>query len=206
MHRKTTTAGITAALAIGAVSGAPALHAHSTDGTELAGATAGAGESSDREVRHDLARARRATDRYRNEKRAIADGFRRTDTCVERPPQAGGGAMGYHYVNAARVDRKLDIEKPEVLIYRRSPTGKRKLVAVEYMLVDKDQDLETKESPTLFGQAFQGPMPGHTEPDHPTNPNWMPVHYDLHVWVWRENPNGTFAQWNPKVSCPKPQR
>ncbi len=161
--------------------------------------------SSDREVRRELARAKRAADRYRNEKRAIADGFRRTDDCVERPPQAGGGAMGYHYVKAARFDRKLDIEKPEALLYRQSPTGKRKLVALEYFFVDKDQDTETKESPTLFGQALQGPMPGHPEPDHSTDPNWMPVHYDLHVWLWRKNPNGTFAQWNPRVRCAKSQ-
>jgi hypothetical protein len=157
--------------------------------------------SMNRKVRRDLARVRRATDRYRNEKLAIADGFRRTDDCVERPAQAGGGAMGYHYVNQARFDRKLDLEKPEALLYRRSATGKRKLAGVEYFLVDEDQDLVTKERPTLFGQALQGPMPGHPEPDHPTNPNWMPAHYDLHVWLWRKNPNGTFARWNPRVKC-----
>lgn len=25
--------------------------------------------------------------------------------------------------------------------------------------------------------------------------------YELHVWVWRENPSGPFADWNPTVSC-----
>jgi ABC-type Zn2+ transport system substrate-binding protein/surface adhesin len=26
-------------------------------------------------------------------------------------------------------------------------------------------------------------------------------HYDLHVWLYRENPKGMFAQFNPKASC-----
>jgi hypothetical protein len=26
-------------------------------------------------------------------------------------------------------------------------------------------------------------------------------HYDRHVWLYRMNPNGTFAQFNPNVSC-----
>ena len=36
-----------------------------------------------------------------------------------------------------------------------------------------------------FGRGFDGPMEGH-EPG-------MPVHYDLHAWVWKRNPGGTFA-------------
>ena len=26
-------------------------------------------------------------------------------------------------------------------------------------------------------------------------------HYDRHVWIYRENPNGVFAQFNPNVTC-----
>jgi hypothetical protein len=36
-------------------------------------------------------------------------------------------------------------------------------------------------------------MPGH-------NPT-MPVHYDLHVWIWKANPSGLFAPFNPALSC-----
>ena len=25
--------------------------------------------------------------------------------------------------------------------------------------------------------------------------------YELHVWAWKNNPSGTFADWNPNVSC-----
>ena len=42
--------------------------------------------------------------------------------------------------------------------------------------------------------TFDGPMPGH-------NPS-MPWHFDLHAWLWAENPAGTFAMFNPTLSCP----
>jgi len=29
----------------------------------------------------------------------------------------------------------------------------------------------------------------------------MPVHYDLHVWFWHDNPSGLFAPFNPALSC-----
>lgn len=65
---------------------------------------------------------------------------------------------------------------------------------MEYLVFDADGDLSTAEDrPTLFGRAFDGPMLGH-------GPG-MPVHYDQHVWLWKHNPNGMFAQWNPTLSC-----
>jgi len=32
----------------------------------------------------------------------------------------------------------------------------------------------------------------------------MPFHYDLHVWLYRHNPAGLSAMWNPRVDCPAP--
>jgi hypothetical protein len=29
----------------------------------------------------------------------------------------------------------------------------------------------------------------------------LPAFYTLHVWAWKNNPNGTFTNWNPTVSC-----
>jgi hypothetical protein len=29
----------------------------------------------------------------------------------------------------------------------------------------------------------------------------LPACYTLHVCAWKENPNGTFVNWNPNVSC-----
>ena len=71
----------------------------------------------------------------------------------------------------------------------------RRLVAIEYVKNDADGDLGTDDDrPSLFGEPFDGPMEGH-EPG-------QPVHYDLHAWVWRHNPAGELAQFNPEVGCP----
>jgi hypothetical protein len=29
----------------------------------------------------------------------------------------------------------------------------------------------------------------------------LPAFYELHVWAWEDNPNGSFADWNTLVSC-----
>jgi hypothetical protein len=107
--------------------------------------------------------------------------------CVSSPE----GAMGYHFENQALMtDGVLRADQPEILLYERKTNGKYSLTGVEYY-VEADQ---TAVTPVLFGQAFQGPMPPH----HPG----QEVHYDLHAWVWTDNPSGTFAQWNPDVTCP----
>ncbi len=103
--------------------------------------------------------------------------------------------MGFHYVNPALVvDPALDPTRPEVLLYESLPGGKLRLVAVEWFAVDPDQDVTTDDGrPSLFGVPFDGPMLGH-EPG-------MPVHFDLHAWIWKHNPAGTFSAWNSEVRC-----
>jgi hypothetical protein len=82
--------------------------------------------------------------------------------------------------------------KPNVLIYE--PVGKKlKLVAVEW-LVPLTPD--TKERPSLFGQPFMGPMEGH----EPLIPKEY-VHYDLHAWLFKNNPLGMLSPTNPDVNC-----
>ena len=43
-----------------------------------------------------------------------------------------------------------------------------------------------------------GPMEGH----YPLIPREF-VHYDLHAWLFRDNPNGMFSPTNPNVKCSK---
>lgn len=144
----------------------------------------------DSDANRDLAAARAATAKYHDEAKAVADGYTPTDFCVESP----AGVMGYHYINHEFFGKPLDVRKPAALIYQPRPDGTRKLVAVEYFKVDDDQKLDTDhDRPTLFGDEFDGPMPGH-EPG-------MPVHYDQHVWIWQHNPAGMFAEWNPAGTC-----
>lgn len=131
-----------------------------------------------------LAEVRQATARYHDPAAAVADGYLATNECVEVP---GLGVMGYHYVNLGLLDTTVDLRHPEALLYAPSPSGPR-LVAVEWVTIDVGQP-----HPSLLGVPFDGPMPGHFP--------GMPVHYDLHAWIWQANPNGVFAQFNPVLSC-----
>ncbi len=138
---------------------------------------------------------RAATKQYRDVDAAVAAGYVPTEECAAVP---GVGGMGYHYVNFdLLVDGEIDPTKPEILVYHDAPNGQLRLGAVEYFQADEDQDLGTSDDrPFLFGQhGFDGPMPGH-DPQ-------MPVHYDLHVWLYEHNPSGELATWNPRVTCPE---
>jgi hypothetical protein len=151
-------------------------------------AVAGAGSS----VNADLAKLRAATAKYHSLERALADGYSvENEPCVASPD----GTMGIHAVKGPLIgDPSIDPLRPEILLYAPGPNGKLRLIGVEYFKVDADQNLETAgDRPSIFGQAFDGPMPGH-------NPT-MPVHYDLHVWVAEANPSGLFEMFNPAVAC-----
>lgn len=100
------------------------------------------------------------------------------------------GAMGIHFVNLT-IQGPPDPLKPNVLIYE--PVGaKLKLVAAEWLV----PTAVAKERPVLLGQPFQGPMEGH-EPLIPQGFH----HYDLHAWLFKDNPLGMFVPTNPNVSC-----
>ncbi|MFI9817084.1 hypothetical protein [Saccharothrix variisporea] len=151
----------------------------------LSTAPAGA-HPGDVQVQIDLAKVRAATAQYHYLPNALDAGYIPVGDCVP--------GMGYHYLNPALAGPGLDPEQPELLVYAPTPSGGRRLVAVEYFQVDADGDLATdSDRPSLFGVGFDGPMPGH-EPG-------MPVHYDLHAWVWKHNPDGMFAAFNPNVTC-----
>lgn len=139
-----------------------------------------------------VAAVRQATARYHDPAVAIADGFVATDACAAHPALGG---MGLHYTNPARVaDPAIVATEPEVLLYEPTADGGVRLVGVEYLRFDPDQDLSTDDGrPSVLGVDFDGPMPGH-EPG-------MPIHFDLHAWIWKHNPAGQFAVWNPTVRC-----
>lgn len=158
----------------------------------------------------ELAGVRRATAQFHNISAAYAAGYTtENEPCVASPD----GVMGIHAPNFALIgDQALDPTRPELLLYVPKPEGGHRLVGVEYFLVTLLRNPATNEiapwfsqqpwppsyevvtpTPTLFGQTFQGPMPGHT----PT----MPWHWDLHAWVWAHNPSGMFAEWNPSLQC-----
>ena len=105
------------------------------------------------------------------------------------------GAMGMHFVNGSLVDGEIDVMKPEILLYEPLPNGKLQLTGADYLVTKDAWEADPKHTapPELMGQLF------HLF-DSP-NRFGLPPFYTLHVWAWKENPAGTFTNWNPNVSC-----
>ena len=106
-------------------------------------------------------------------------------TCIEN--LAGEGAMGIHFLIQSRVDDKLVLTEPEVLLYEKRGDGTYKLTGVEYVVGGATQ-------PSLFGQEFAS-----TNLARYGNP--AATVWTLHAWVWKGNPDGVLEPWNPTVSC-----
>jgi hypothetical protein len=149
----------------------------------------------------ELQKVRALLDKYTDPIAAVHDGFLSTVGCVEYPKAGSEGAMRYaaggmgvHFINMGNVGPALDPAKPQVLIYE--PVGdKLRLVAAEWFI---PAELAKSGPPSIFGKKLEGPMEGHK----PLMPEGL-HHYDLHVWLWKDNPAGIFSPTNPAVKCPK---
>ncbi|MEX2151400.1 MAG: hypothetical protein WD793_14400 [Steroidobacteraceae bacterium] len=133
---------------------------------------------------------RKATAVFNNVNEAHTAGYGLFHGCVSGPQE---GAMGVHLVNGELVgDGALDATRPEALLYEEK-NGQMRLVAVEYVVIAEDWHAANEAPPVLMGQLF----------NHVGAPNryGIPAFYELHVWAWKHNPNGVFADWNPSVSC-----
>ena len=144
---------------------------------------------------------RTALSKYNDPFTAVREGYLSSVGCIDFPTGAmhgpveyPPGAMGVHFINMANVGPTLDPAKPQVLIYE-PVGGKLKLVAAEWFMPTQ---LASANAPEIFGQKLAGPMPGH----QPIMPAEL-THYDLHVWLWKENPRGVFTSTNSKVKCAK---
>ena len=103
--------------------------------------------------------------------------------------------MGMHFVNGSLVDGEMDVKHPEILLYEPLPNGRLRLTGADYLVTKEAWEANPKHKgpPELMGQLF------HLF-DSP-NRFGLPAFYTLHVWAWKDNPNGTFTNWNPNVSC-----
>jgi hypothetical protein len=148
----------------------------------------------DEGVASKLAEVRRVTAAYHNFDKASEDGwFIPLSPCISNPDLGG---MGYHYGNPAYLGNGiLDPLMPEALLYEPKKNGRLRLVGVEYIVPfgapeTTGGDPIEGDQPFLFGQGFDN------SPHVGPNGSWT-----LHVWVWRHNPAGMFAAFNPKVTC-----
>jgi hypothetical protein len=148
--------------------------------------------------RSPVVRARQATRKFHSLATAKKAGYARFKdingiACIAMPPM---GAMGVHYVNGSLVGTPaVRLRHPEALVY--APVrGHLRLAALEYIVLksawDKVHGINAPR-PRLYGHRFNiTPAP---------NRYGLPTFYSLHAWIWKRNPAGMFAMWNPAVHC-----
>jgi hypothetical protein len=137
---------------------------------------------------------RESTERFKDVAEAEREGYALQFGCVSGPDQ---GAMGLHFINMELVGKGvIDPTKPQIILYEPTADGRLKLTGADF-LVDAqqwDNDKTHKPGPPeLMGQLFH----------YFESPNrfGLKAFYTLHVWAWKENPNGAFVNWHSAVSC-----
>lgn len=165
-----------------------------------------------------LAEVRAATERFRDVNVALAEGYLRDpldlcDTAEMLGQPASLGAMGIHFfrpdllgiteppnprVNGTGIH--TDFRQPSILIYEPQPDGSLELVAVENLVFAAAWRAAGHVAPP----TFHG-VPYDTMADDPATPadeaHMFEPHHDRHVWIYRDNPSGVFAPFNPAVTC-----
>ena len=138
--------------------------------------------SEGKEVDGAIAMLQRVTARYHNVNNAIRDGFVLLHPCEERP---GEGPVGTVYVHIGRLmDGVISAQVPDALIYE-PRNGYLYLAGAEFAI--PYALWPGQQPPTFQGATFQ------REDEFGV--------YALHAWVWIQNPNGLFAETNPRLSC-----
>lgn len=136
-----------------------------------------------------LKKVHTVTARFQSLRQAVRAGYVPFYVCAEQP---GVGTMGQHYVNFDLVgDPAIDPLHPEALVYEPQANGKYRLVALEWVRVGP----VTNPAPSVLGVPMIHVGSGNRygiEPDG---------FYERHYWLYKANPLGRFADWNPRVSC-----
>jgi len=165
-----------------------------------------------------IAEVRRATERFRDVNVALAEGYipdpnNMCETAEMMGKPAALGAMGIHYFRpdllgiteppSPRVNGNgthTDFRTPAILIYEPQRDGSMALVAAENLVFAAAWRAAGHTAPP----TFHG-VPYDSMKDDPATPldeaHMFEPHFDRHVWIYRDNPNGMFVPLNPAVSC-----
>ena len=135
---------------------------------------------------------RESTERFRDVSVAEKEGYALTFGCVSGPDW---GAMGLHYVNGNLLNEGIvDATRPQIVIYEPTSSGRPRLIGADFLVFADAWDAKHPgQPPALMGQLFHF--------FETPNRFGLPAFYTLHVWAWKENPNGAFVNWHPDVSC-----
>jgi hypothetical protein len=158
-----------------------------------------------------------ANERFADVNVALAEGYMQDPTgeCVTADMTghaAADGAMGIHYFRpdllglveapgrANGTGMHTDFMKPAVLMYEPQADGSMKLVGVENLVWTAAWEQAGNTAPPSWeGQPyFQMTDDPATEVDEA---HGFESHYDLHLWLYRDNPTQVYAQYNPAVTC-----
>jgi hypothetical protein len=139
-----------------------------------------------------IKKVRESTARFQDVREAEYEGYHLEFGCVSGPDS---GAMGLHYVNDTLVGNGvIDPTRPQIVLYEAQPNGSLKLTGADYLVLAEAWDAKHGGTPPqLMGQIFH-------YFEAPNRFGLKPF-YTLHVWAWKENPNGAFVNWHPDVSC-----
>lgn len=139
-------------------------------------------------------RVRSATAQYVDINVAKRHGFVAATPCVSGPD---AGAMGVHFVLPSRIQNLvLDATQPQALIYEPMADGAMRLVGTEFIVLESNwvaQHPDPSDVPALDGNLL----------NYIAAPNryGLPAFYEIHVWAWEDNPKGSYADWNIRVTC-----
>lgn len=183
----------------------------------IAGNPAGAQSPTPARADANLAAVKAAAERFRDVSVALAEGYIRDpmNTCETADMMglpAELGAMGIHYfrpdlLQITGVEPRVngtgthtDFLQPSVLLYEPQEDGSLVLVGVENVVFEAAwRAVGNQEPPSFNGVSYDYMINDPTtEVDEA---HGFEAHFDLHVWVFRENPNGVFEPFNPGVTC-----
>jgi hypothetical protein len=178
---------------------------------------AGAHDSHAKASEPSLEDLRKATERFRDVEVALAEGYIAdpTNMCVTAameglPRQLG--AMGIHYfrpdlLGITAVEPRVngvgihtDFLTPSVLVYEPQADGSLELVAIENLVFQKAwYEAGNTAPPEFLGNQYYSVVNNPvTDVDEA---HGFEPHYELHIWLYRDNPNGMFAPFNPAATC-----
>jgi hypothetical protein len=134
---------------------------------------------------------RNATERFQDVSEAEKEGYNLQFGCVSGD---SAGAMGLHFVNGELVNSGIiDPTRPQIVIYEPTPNGGLRLIGADFLVLADTWNAKHSSPPELMGQLFHL--------FDPPNRFGLPAFYTLHVWAWKDNPNGAFVNWHPNVNC-----
>ena len=166
-----------------------------------------------------LEEVRAIAEKYRDVNVARAEGYTTDNKCVTAAMlghPAAMGAMGLHFVRrdllglppkpsppgsgkVRGTGTHGDFRNPALLVYEPQPDGSLQLVAVENLVFESAWHQKSKAPPTFHGRTWPRLRDDpRTKLDEAHG--WEP-HYEQHLWVFRDNPNGAYSPFNPRVTC-----